>query len=268
MVDRDKQNIFKEITLNHLSDKEKKWVISKTEIIQNKETAHKFAIFFSMAPRFINADIPNFSKPELASLNYIYPGFNKSNWNKIDMVRTVFMYSLPTSHNKEILSSFFEASEMNEQVSLYKGLYLLKNASEFSKQVEEGIRTNMANVFDAIAAGNPFANTYLEEDAWNQLILKAFFMVRPLHPVQFLDDGKNEKLGNMLQEYVKERWSAGREVSPEIWRMIDGYLEEDIKDLISQRNFEGIEKKAIAYIMQNNNKENAQEFWEEIGKSI
>ncbi len=267
MIDLKLQLKFKEIALSKLNPQEKDWLCGKLEVLQEVTNYSKFGTFFSLATRKISTEIPEFNEYELYSLNQIYPGFDKTQWTKVDLARTLLMMSLNPKYNQNIIRSFFEASEMNEQISLYKGLYLLDNAKDFTWLVEEGIRTNMTNVFHAIAAGNPFANTYLDEDAWNQLILKLFFMNEPLYKVQFVDDGKNEKLGNMLQEFVKERWSAHREVSPEIWRMIDGYLDKDLKSLIAQKTLDGLEKKAIDYILENRSKQ-TQEFWDTLGKSI
>ena len=268
MISKQKQEAFIALAESKLTPKELSWIEAKREIVSNLDTSHKFKVFFSLATRFISTEIPTWNEEELNTLEDIYPGFGNSAWSRQDLARVLLMLALDTSVNQNILISFFEIAEMKEQIALYKGLYLLENASQFSPQVAEGIRTNMVNVFDAIASGNPFPKTYLEDDAWNQLILKSFFMDRKLYSIQFLDEGKNENLANMLQDYVKERWSAGRQVSPEIWRMINGYIREDLKALISKRQLEDIEKKAIDTILAKNDTPVSPEFWDNIGKTI
>ena len=176
------------------------------------------------------------------------------------------MINLETSKNKEILEAFFETAEMQELVAFFKGLFLLENAEEFTLSVEEGIRTNMVNVFDSFTAGNPYAITYLEEWAWNQLVLKALFLDRPLFTIHDIDKRKNQSLSEMLQDFVNERWSAFREVSPEIWRMIEGNLRDDIRKRLSERERKGIEKEAIDHVLHTDKNEKALEFWNNIGK--
>lgn len=124
-------------------------------------------------------------------------------------------------------------ADIKELVVLYKGLFFLKNAADFILTVQEGIRTNMVAVFDAIALANPFAAKYLPVDAWNQLVLKALFMGRPLYQIIDLDLRKNEKLALIIHDYIHERWSAGRLVSPEIWRLVSGFVNWEVAaDLI------------------------------------
>ena len=266
MISKQQQEQFITLVNSKLTAKELAWLKAKTTIVSSLESSSKFKVFFSLVVRFISDDCPSWNTDEVKIIESIYPGFSKSIWTKQDLTRVCLMMALDTSVNESVLSSFFEIAEMKEQVALYKGLFLLENASSFSKQVTEGIRTNMSNVFDAIASGNPFVKTYLKEDAWNQLILKSFFMDRKLYPIQYIDQGKNEKLANMLQDYVKERWAAGRQVSLEIWRMIDGYLRDDIKKLCSKRNFEGLEKDIITKLTQQNNSQITSSEWDEIGK--
>jgi hypothetical protein len=260
------QNEFIEIVQSKFSDKEQVWLEQKRKVLLDAEAISKFSVFFSLVSRFVSNNIPEWSSKEMTSLELIYPGFGKSTWNKQELARVILMISLAIDKNKEVLESFYESAEMQELVAFFKGLYLLENAKEFSLSVEEGIRTNMVNVFDAFTAGNPFAIAYLDEWAWNQLVLKAFFLERPLFTIHDIDKRKNQNLAEMLQDYVKERWSAFREVSPEIWRLIEGSLRDDVYQRISQRELDGLEKDAITHILENKNDANSIEFWNNIGK--
>ena len=266
MVSVEKQHQFIALVNTKFTEKELTWIDAKSAIVTSIETSHKFNVFFSLVVRFISNDISEWNSIEIEIIESIYPGFSKSVWSKQDFARARLMIALDKNVNESVLFSFFEIAEMKEQVALYKGLFLLENASTFTSQVAEGIRTNMANVFDAIASGNPFAYTYLDEDAWNQLVLKSFFMERKLYPIQYIDEGKNENLANMLQDYVKERWAAKRQISPEVWRMINGYLRVDVKHILLERNFEDVEKKAINVVL-NKTKNIDNNFWDIIGKS-
>ena len=59
-------------------------------------------------------------------------------------------------------------------------------------------------------------------------------MGRPLYKIIDLDSRKNEKLALIAHDYIHERWSAGRVVTPEIWRLVVGFVTPEIaKDLVS-----------------------------------
>lgn len=258
------QEKFVQLVKTKLSKKELHWLDQKATILLAVDTLQKFPVFFSLTSRFISNEIPKWESNELNEMEIIYPGFSKSTWTKQDMVRVILMISLDPTKNKQILESFFETAEMLELVSFFKGLFLLENANDFTSSVEEGIRTNMVNVFDSFTAGNPYGQKFLDEWAWNQMVLKALFLDRPLFTIHDIDKGKNKNLANILQDYIRERWSAFRPVSPEIWRMIQGNLREDIIGLLEEREIKGIEKAAIEFVLNNN--EHDEKFWNEIGK--
>lgn len=266
MITKVEQQNFIEIAKTKLSDIESNWLQQKGTSVSAQEFEKKFPIVFSLVARFIKKEEVVWLEQELLTLETIYPGFSKGVWTKQDLARVVLMLTLNTDTNKARISSLFETAEVFELIALYKGLYLLENASEFKAHFEEGIRTNMMNVFEALSAGNPFAKKYLSEAGWNQLILKTLFVEQKLYKVEGIDAGKNENLANMLQDFVKERWAAGRSVSPEMWRMLYGFLREDVKTLIGKRNFEGKEKKAIDCVLTQNEQLNTSEFWNAIGK--
>lgn len=266
MVSKKDQDQFKTLVYSKLSSKEQEWINDKISILSSSQNNIKFGVFFSLVSRFISTDNIEWNTEELLLLNTIYPGFSYTNWSKQNLVRAILMISLYVSTNKSILIKTFQMAEMKELVALYKGLFFLENASDFKDQVAEGIRTNMTNVFMAIIHGNPFAQKYLDQGSWNQMILKTFFMNQKIHLIQNVDQGKNEHLANMLQDYIKERWAANRDVSFEIWRMIDGFLRDDIKELIETKALEGTEKEITSNLIQN--KTLTVNYWNKIGNSL
>lgn len=218
------------IIQSKLSGSELNWFESNIVFESNVQ----FFQTFGLISRNISATIPQWTIEEKVLLEELYLGFTQSNWDLQQLCRSLLMTHLPLHQNIEIIKNLAEMAAIKELVCLYKGLYFLKNAPDFVLLVQEGIRTNMLAVFDAIVLANPFAAKYLPIDAWNQLVLKAVFMGRPLYQIIDLDLRKNEKLALIVHDYIHERWSAGRLVSPEIWRLVAGYVNQEIAaDLVN-----------------------------------
>jgi len=218
------------IIQSKLSESELNWFESNIVFENNAQ----FFQTFGLISRKIPPTIPEWTIQEKTLLEELYPGFTQSNWDLQQLCRSLLMTHLSLHKNIEIVKNLAEMAAIKELICLYKGLYFLNNAQDFVLLVQEGIRTNMVAVFDAIALGNPFAAKYLPIDAWNQLVLKAVFMGRPLYQIIDLDLRKNEKLALIVHDYIHERWSAGRLVSPEIWRLVAGYVNQEIAvDLVN-----------------------------------
>ena len=228
------------IAKSHFSAKEFDWIHDKCDVNSSNFVARKFYLSFSGCSRHLGQEPLRPEPEELAKLEHHYPNFGKTLWPKDEIGRILLMLSLPTELNKKHLSSLFETADYRELIALYKGLYFLENAKDFASQAREGLRTNMAGVFDAIALHNPFPYKYLTKEAWNQMVLKAMFMDRPIYKIYRLEERKNLELALIFLDYAHERWSAHRNVSPELWRFLGGHIDgrffEDAKVTILSRS--------------------------------
>jgi hypothetical protein len=93
--------------------------------------------------------------------------------------------------------------------------------------VGEGLRSNLKPVFEVIAHYNPFPRDHFDENRWNHMVLKALFIGSRLAAIIGLDERANAELARILREYAHERWSAGRGVSPELWRCVGPFARDD-----------------------------------------
>jgi hypothetical protein len=254
--------VLLELLQDSLPEVQRSWFDANIGSKNRDELGNQFISLFSLIPRHITPDLPEY-KPETQSrLEKLYPGFAASEWNNQQLSRVFLMVNLPLERNENLLKLIFETADIKELITLYKGLYFLDNAEDFTLRMQEGVRTNMTDVFEAIALHNPYAYLYLPEDAWNQLVLKAVFTARPLFRIYGLDLRANEKLAFMLHGYIHERWSAGRAVTPEIWRGIEGFVDEVIETDLYKVMQTGtpLEQEVAAKVLESNGRG-----WNEIG---
>ena len=95
---------------------------------------------------------------------------------------------------------------------------------------------------------NPYPFEQLDEPAWNQMVLKAFFTDKRVERITGLDQRANENLAAILFDYAHERWAAHRPVNIQLWRLAGKLVSEntlpDIRKLFSEGS--STEKQAAA----------------------
>jgi len=283
-------NLYKEflytILINRLTATGKEWLQKQ---LNNLTSEKEFYLAFSMTPRFTGKMHLELTNAELQDARNLRPGFNPTFWTVDQTTRTLLILSLPHESAEEftrILNKVFSTADLNELATLYAALPLLPYPDNHVKRAAEGVRTTITQVFDAIALHNPYPHDYLPEAAWNQMVLKSVFNVRPLYQIYGLDARRNENLANMLVDYAHERWAAGRTLTPELWRLVGPFIKtENIPDLEKLlRSTDGLQQQAAALAISESNLPEAKTFlkqhpelevllvqqaftWESIGES-
>lgn len=204
------------------------WVCHQQEKISSGNQQALF-LSFGLTPRKTGKSDLLLTPQELAWANEYRPGWNPHNWTIDQLVRTLFIVSYPNSDPTAfltVMNQLFATGEVHELIALYQALILFPHPELFAARAEEGIRTNMKAVFQAVATNNPYPAQYLGEMAWNQMVVKCVFVGVPLYQVIGLDGRSNPALTQMLCDYARERWAAQRVVTPELWRPVGFSLTE------------------------------------------
>lgn len=217
------------------------WLDQKIEKLAHNFSEKDFYLAFSMLPRFFEKEKIKLTTEQLQKASQLREGFIPSEFTIVQTARIFLVLHIPaddTNRFLKILNNLFTTGEVNELVALYSAVPLLPHPELLKARAAEGIRTSMTVVFDSVALNNPYPSDYLDDDAWNQMVLKAVFMERPLERIYGLDKRANKELAKMLSDYAHERWAASRYVTPELWRpvgpFIDDYLMRDIERLFEQ----------------------------------
>lgn len=239
MDDREKLEATKAFLFKLLSagalDQAIAWLRQQTENITSDSLGNKIFMAFSQASRYFKRDLLEVSQDNLREIDKIVPGFRPDTWNRLRAARSYLLLHVPMEPAERFfqrLDKIFEMADLHEMEALYGSLPLLPYPEQLSLRAAEGLRTNITSVFDAIALHNPYPAQYLPEPAWNQMLIKAVFLQRPLFKITGADDRANEKLARIMVDFAHERWKAGRPVPPELWRFVGPFMnEQDVGDM-------------------------------------
>jgi hypothetical protein len=199
------------------------WLVEQAEKIKSATSPNSFFLAFSRASRFFKKEAIS---GKGGSTMPFPEGVDPTAWDSLQVARIYLVLQLPFQKEawQAILQQLFETGDLYEQQALYAALPLFPNPEALLPRAIEGCRTNMSLVFDAIALRNPYPSRFFPEANWNQLVLKAIFMQRPLYLIQGLDHRRNAALAAMATDFAHERWAAGRAVMPEVWRLLVPFM--------------------------------------------
>jgi hypothetical protein len=177
-------------------------------------------IAFSTAGRRAGREDLRLTPADLAAATAARPGWDPSRWSIDQAVRTRLLLALPAADAKAWLTTLdqlFAAAGLEELVALYQALPLLPHPQLLAPRIAEGVRSNMKPVFNAVALDNPITAERLDQDAWNQTVLKALFVASPVARVVGAERRANGVLAQMLIDYARERIAAKRPVPVDLW---------------------------------------------------
>ncbi|NJO93470.1 MAG: EboA family metabolite traffic protein [Hydrococcus sp. RM1_1_31] len=199
------------------------WLDKKRRQISERSSESIFFTTFSAVPRYIGKQDLKLTQDDWKAIETIRPGWFPGNWSCDRVARILLLLALPQDNPDEYvqrIEQVFNAADVGELVTLYQALPLLPFPERYRLRAAEGIRSNMTDVFNAVALQNPYPAEYFDNIAWNQMVLKALFVGSPLNLIYGLEKRNNSDLSRMLIDYADERKAANRSVSRELWELV------------------------------------------------
>ena len=199
------------------------WLDEKRSQIAQGAAVKVFFTAFSAVPRYTGKKSLQLTSSDLQAAAIARTGWFPADWSADRAARILLVLALPHDNESKYLQTLeqvFTAADIGELVALYQALPLLPYPERLKLRAAEGVRSNMTDVFNAVALRNPYPAEYFDNLAWNQMVLKALFVGSPLHLIQGLDRRANSELAAMLIDYANERKAANRSVSPELWELV------------------------------------------------
>jgi hypothetical protein len=220
---------LEQLLAGRIDEKAAAWLAPKLTGLRAAFAKKEFYLAFVAVPRFVGKAALHPTATELAEADQLRPGFDPSQWEVAQTVRTLLLLTLPAEDEAEYMATLdqlFSTGDVNELVALYAALPLLAYPSAHAKRAAEGVRTNMTVVFEAVALRNPYPAECLDDNAWNQLFLKAVFTGRDIGQVVGVKARANATLAKICSDYAHERWAASRPVVPELWLPVAPFLDD------------------------------------------
>ena len=227
------RQILNELTRSVLNEDVRVWLNGK---IDSGKLAD-FNTAFVLMPRKTGKAVISYSGIIAEELNKIKPGLSFKNWTSDRLGRLYLMLNLDSSDEAayvNTIENLFLTGEVSELVALYSALPLLAWADNWKLRCSEGIRSNIGSVLEAIMYDNPYPADYLDENAWNQLVMKAFFTDKDVNRIVGLDDRANADLVTTISDYVDERKAAGRKINPYLWRLTSKFMNIDLLEKLKE----------------------------------
>jgi hypothetical protein len=210
---------------------------------------------FSAAPRHVGKADLALSAADLDAARAARPGWTPTAWSVDQAARAALLLALPTADLDTYdrrLEMLFAAADVAEAVALHQAVPLLPLPARHLARAADGVRSNITSVFDAVMLRNPYPSEQFSDNAFNQGVLKAVFIGRPLRRIAGLDQRANPALAEMMVDYAHERWAAGRTVTPELWRPVgpfaDAAVVADLARVLAQKDPIQQEAAALALV--------------------
>lgn len=223
-----------------LPDPARTWLQGTVQRLRAGATERDLYLLVSQVARRVGKGPLALADDELAAATASRPGWDPRDWSTDNAARVLLLLaSTPDGAGiSQRLDRLCAAADIDELVAFYRGLPLYPDPPRHALRAAEGVRSNMRVVFEAVAHRNPYPAEHFDEQAWNQMVLKALFVGSTLDPVAGLEARRNPALARMLCDYAHERWAARREVSPELWRCVGPYaggaVLDDFRRLLTQ----------------------------------
>ena len=194
------------------------WLSDQLALVAIEKSNRVVDLAFGLCPRRLGCEQVTFTSLQTSKLQKSIPDWSVS------------ALSCDSAARMLILSTFTDASQLagqmgrllrhadkQELLALYKGLPLYPPSDALNQHLADGLRSNLSDVFKAIAHDNPYAAWHLDTHRYNHMVLKALFIDEALAPIAGLEERNNTELVRMLLETARERRAASRSVSDELW---------------------------------------------------
>ncbi len=142
------------------------------------------------------------------------------NWRIDDVARTALLLralsALPAAEHADFVRQVYLRGDYREQAAVLQSLSFLPQPERFLELAIDACRTNVLDVFEAIACENAYPAACFPEANFNQMVMKAIFMAVLVGRIADLGRRATPELKRMVVAFASERRAAGRAVPDDV----------------------------------------------------
>lgn len=232
-----------------LKPETRQWLHSQMAAVDAGDHA-ALGLAFGAAGRRAGHDALALTPAEQDAARRAYAGWHPDHWTMDQAVRARLVLAIPehdASHWLHTVERLFSTASVEELIALYQTLPLMPFPELLRERAAEGVRSSMQTVFAAVALDNPFPAAQLDLDAFNQMVLKAFFLGVDIDRIHDLRPRANHDLTRMLCGYARERRAASRPLDPRLWQVVGWQADDEARQALAWAQETGsVEEQAMA----------------------
>ncbi|MBT4489120.1 MAG: EboA domain-containing protein [Rhodospirillaceae bacterium] len=142
------------------------------------------------------------------------------NWKIDNVARTALLLralsALPAGEHAEFVRQVYLRGDYREQAAVLHSLAFLPQPEQYLELAIDACRTNVLDVFEAIACENSFPAAFFPDANFHQVVLKAIFLAVLVGRIANLASRVTPELKRMVTDFASERRAAGRAVPEDV----------------------------------------------------
>ena len=204
------------------------WLSDQLALVAIEKSNRSVDLAFGLCHRRLGTDEVMLNALQSSEMCQCIPGWRVKILSRDCIARMLVLTTFTDADQlAEQITRRLRHADLNEQLALYKGLPLYSPSQTLTERLADGLRSNISEVFEAIAHHNPYAAWHLDEHRFNHMVLKALFIESNLAPIVGLTERNNTELVRMLLDTARERRAAARPVSDELWTLAQPFMTTD-----------------------------------------
>lgn len=213
------RELLETVLLRNAGPQEAAWFRGSIGVEAMGSSATRFRAAFAGAGRRLGAVTPVLDEDEAEGLRR--GGLaSPERWALDTFARAALLLrvieAMPPERHPDFVREAYRRGDFKEQAAVLQSLMLLPGPERFLSMAVEACRTNVRDVFEAIACENRYPATHFPDANFNQLVIKAFFIGLPVRRIAGLGERKTPELRRMAADYASERRAAGRPVPADL----------------------------------------------------
>ncbi len=194
------------------------WIQKRFTTDAETFSARSFFIAFSSAVRFCGKNPLQITSSQQHSFCNTHGAMPRL-W-RTDHTARICLLLQYARNNPSLLEQLLAAADLGETEAIAYALPFITNDQHYTQHAHALLRSNIQSVFEAIALDNIFPARYFDENGWNQMVLKSFFINSDTRYILASGQRHTPQLAAMLIDYTRERDAASRAINPQIWKFI------------------------------------------------